>query len=284
MDGTDQLNDDALLKRFVEQGDREALGALFSRYVNAAYATAMRVCRNSADAEDAVQTAFLQVTNCAGSYRGQSEHGVRAWLMMIVVNSCKKAIRGEVRRRNREEAASVGQDDIFEGEDPGGVDADLREHAREIMEELDRLPEQYRAAIWLRHYEGMSERAASEALGLSEKNLNNRVFRGMSRLRERLAARGTSATIASLAVAIPAISLENAPAALVSTIAGIATGTIKASGVVAAGAGGAWSVVLKTAAAVALAGGVVFIVWKNAGEKDRAGIEPVVPVALPSAG
>lgn len=252
-----------MLKRFVETGDREALGALFSRYVDMAYATAMRVCRNSADAEDAVQTAFMQVMNNAGSYRGESEHGVRAWLMMIVINSCKKAIRGEVRRRQREEFAHEDLDEAYEDEPAGGLDVDLKQRTSEIMEELDYLPEQYRMAIWLRYYEGLSEKAAAETLGVSEKNLNNSVYRGMTRLRQRLAARGVAATVGGLALAMPGIGFESAPAALATKVAGIAAGTLKVAAAATATNAGLGVLALKLAVPVVAVGVAGYFVWEN---------------------
>lgn len=230
-DGTEQLNDAALLGRYVENGDRDALGALFARYVDAAFATAMRVCRNRADAEDAVQTAFIQVMRNAAGYRSELERGFRAWLMKIVVNSCKGAIRGEVRRRNREEAA-VEQDDALEAGMPGELNADgLRDHTREVLEELDKLPDQYRTPIWLHYYEGMSRQEAAQALGWSEKSLSNQVFCGMKKLRQRLAERGITASMAGLTAVIPLVGLDSAPAALVERVAGIAGGASGKAGV-----------------------------------------------------
>src|SRR5207253_54721 len=55
-------SDDAtLLQQYIANGDREAIDMLFRRHADSAYRTALRCCGNSADAEDAVQAAFLEV-------------------------------------------------------------------------------------------------------------------------------------------------------------------------------------------------------------------------------
>ena len=67
MDSTPaQTEDAALLRAFCERGDRQAMNALFARHADAAYRTALRLCRNAADAEDAVQTAFIEVLRALG--------------------------------------------------------------------------------------------------------------------------------------------------------------------------------------------------------------------------
>lgn len=267
---TEQLSDEALLQGYVARGDRDALDALFRRYTNAAYATAMRVCRNKADAEDAVQSAFIQAMNSASSYRGDTEHGVRAWLMKIVVNCCKMAIRGAVRRRHREDIAGIEQDEAVLPEDPDAPATELGSRTAEVLEELDRLPEHYRSAIWLHHYEGMSRQAAAEALGWTEKSLSNQVFYGMQKLRKRLAERGVTTNMAGLAAVIPLLTLEQASADLVARIAAIAAGQLPSAGGKGAGAAGGISRIWWAAALVATVatGGVLAAVWLSHGKKS----------------
>ena len=100
-----QADDAALLRAFSERGDRQAMNVLFARHADAAYRVALRCCRNAADAEDAVQTAFIEVLRHSAKYRGES--AVKAWIFGFVVNACRHKAREEGRRAAREERASV---------------------------------------------------------------------------------------------------------------------------------------------------------------------------------
>jgi DNA-directed RNA polymerase specialized sigma24 family protein len=94
-------NDALLLQRFVVSGDRHALEELFLRHSDAAYRLACRLNSNPSDAEDIVQSAFIDVLRSAAQFRGNSS--VKAWIMAIVVNQSKSVVRSAVRRRVRED-------------------------------------------------------------------------------------------------------------------------------------------------------------------------------------
>src|SRR4051812_46489499 len=83
----DGPSDESLLERFADDGDRAALDALISRHLEAAYRLALRIVGNPADAEDAVQTAFVRMMRHARTRRSGSL--VRPWLSAIVVNACR---------------------------------------------------------------------------------------------------------------------------------------------------------------------------------------------------
>src|SRR5262245_25716850 len=90
-----------LLRDFAERGDRAAIGILFSRHADPAYRFALRLCGRAADAEDALQTAFLEVFRHAANFRGDSS--VKTWILGFVLNACQSKAREETRRRNRQE-------------------------------------------------------------------------------------------------------------------------------------------------------------------------------------
>src|SRR6185295_14731389 len=87
----------ALLRGFVERGDRAALGALFSRHADAAYRFALRLTRRPADAEDVLQSAFLEVFRHASSFRGRAS--VRTWILGFVLHVSRNKAREESRRK-----------------------------------------------------------------------------------------------------------------------------------------------------------------------------------------
>src|SRR5262249_46134111 len=98
-----QIPDAELVRRYVAAGDADAMGELFARHADAAFRLALRFAGRTADAEDAVQTAFLDILKHAGSFRTQAS--ARAWIMGFIVNACRHQARGNIRRETREREA-----------------------------------------------------------------------------------------------------------------------------------------------------------------------------------
>src|SRR5687767_11850958 len=92
--------DAVLLRRFVEQGDRAALEALFDRHLADAHRLASRLCRHAADADDVVQAACLKAMRKAASWRPTGS--VRSWLLAIVANTAIDDARIRSRRQRHE--------------------------------------------------------------------------------------------------------------------------------------------------------------------------------------
>lgn len=217
MDSYEQIDDQTLLKRYAEHGDRDALGALFRRHVDHAYSTAYRLCRNRADAEDAVQNAFVQIIQKAADFRGGSEFGVRAWMMRIVCGVCLNRIKSDARRRLREEKAT---DDAAETTAPPIPDnePDPGTLTKPVIDALNALPDRHRAAIWLHHYQGMTLKETAATLEVPEKTADMWVYRGMNDLRNRLAATGVLAGSTSVLAALCMTPVDRAPESLVAAI------------------------------------------------------------------
>jgi RNA polymerase sigma-70 factor (ECF subfamily) len=237
-----RADDAALLRAYAERGDRQALNVLFARHADAAYRVALRCCRNDADAEDAVQTAFIEVLRHAAKYRGES--AVRAWMFGFVVNACRHKAREEGRRAAREERASVS------GELPA-EDGTVREAVRGAVREL---PEHYRLPVWLHYCEGLSSPEVADALSLSENTVRSQLSRGVEELRLSLSASGLAVTGVAVVGALAVAAVESAPASLTSSLRGLSASVAPAakSGALAKlGAGTmAAAAILSTAAAL----------------------------------
>jgi RNA polymerase sigma-70 factor (ECF subfamily) len=201
-----RADDAALLLAFSERGDRQAMNVLFARHADAAFRVALRCCRNAADAEDAVQTAFIEVLRHAAQYRGES--AVRAWIFGFVVNACRHKAREEGRRAAREERASVL------GELPA-EDRALQESVRAAVRDL---PEHYRLPVWLHYCEGLSSPEVADALSLSENTVRSQLSRGVEELRLAL-----STSSLAIVAALASAAVESAPASLTASISGLAT-------------------------------------------------------------
>src|SRR6185295_9320678 len=224
--------DDAeLLRAYCERGDRDALGTLFSRHQNLAYRVALRCSVNASDAEDAVQAAFLSVLRSAAQYRAESS--VRAWIMGVVVYTCKDRAKAERVRSTHQERAAKSI--LVQGNDS---DLELRDAA---MSAVHGLPEMYRLPVWLHFLEGLTFKEAGTVLKLPENTVRSQANRGIEQLRAALASAGHSVTAAGLTSTLAVANLESAPPLLTAKLSGIASkgaiGKLAAAGQGAAKAG-----------------------------------------------
>jgi RNA polymerase sigma factor (sigma-70 family) len=174
------IDPDADLVARVGRGDRDAAAALMARHLPRMLGLARRMLSDPAEADDAVQDAFVQLwTHAARWEPGRAKFGT--WLYRVTLNKCYDRLR---RRPTAplEAAAAVP--------DPApGPDAHLQNAAVSVQIEaaLAALPERQRAAIQLCHYQGCGNIEAAEILGISVEALESLLSRGRRALRGRLA-------------------------------------------------------------------------------------------------
>ena len=166
------------------RADESALGELYDRYGRVAYGLALRVVRDRALAEDAVQEAFLGVWRSAGTFA--AEHGKPStWILTLVHRRAVDLVRREERRRS-EPLDEVAQ--------PTGEATDeeawLRAQRQVVQEALRKLPPDQREAIELAYYGGFTQSELAERLGQPLGTIKSRMFTGLKRLRELLAEAG----------------------------------------------------------------------------------------------
>ena len=219
-------SDVILLQRYSRNGDTEALDVLFRRYADSAFRVALRRCRNPADAEDIVQSAFLEVLRHASHY--QTRITFRGWIMSIVINSSKMKMREEAHRHQREQAASEERQNTME---PNAENAELVSAA---LHTVQTLPELYRLPVWLHYMEGFSFEEVAYALSIKEKTVRSQISRGLEHVRQSLAATGFPASDVAISQLLASVPLMPAPAALTTSFkALIATKAVGAGGVAA---------------------------------------------------
>lgn len=169
-------SDETLLKLFANSKDKMALEVLFGRHMASAYHLAFKYMGNEADAEDAVQKAFINVMRFA---KDQNQPGmVKAWIMRTVVNVCKDEIKHIVRERHR--LQDKFSKPIAEVPD---LDIDTDEIRKILVSAIEQLPEHFRIPIWLLHYEDMSIKEVSVSLGKPEKTIRTQIARGIEKLK-----------------------------------------------------------------------------------------------------
>src|SRR5205823_15095522 len=178
------LSDEALVL-LAARSEQSALAELYDRYGRPAYGLALRVLRDEALAEDAVQDAFLSVWRTASRFvpeRGKAS----TWILTLVHRRAVDAVRHEQRRR---------ADSLERTAEPvvAGVaeDAWLRLQRERVQEALRRLPDAQREALELAYYGGLSQSELAERLGQPLGTIKSRMFGGLSRLRELLGEPGT---------------------------------------------------------------------------------------------
>ena len=172
--------DDAGLMLQVATGDRRAYGLLVDRHLRHAVNLAYRVLFNRADAEEVAQEAFLRVWQHAGRWRSDGGATFRTWLNRVIVNLC-------IDRKRRPAMAAL--DDQPDPVDPSGSPFDAvlgGETATRVAAALETLPERQRAAIVLCYWEGESNIAAAETLGITVGALESLLVRAKRALRDAL--------------------------------------------------------------------------------------------------
>jgi RNA polymerase sigma-70 factor (ECF subfamily) len=157
-------------------------------YLEPLYATAMRLTRNRADAEDLVQDTVVRALR----FRNRFEPGtnLRAWLYTILHNTWRNRVRDTAR-----EATDVDSDRIEElaatADGPAEVETPERVLLRSTMdadlkEALDELPEVFRQAVWLRDVEEFSYAEIARMLDVPIGTVMSRISRGRRQLFEKL--------------------------------------------------------------------------------------------------
>ncbi len=223
------LTDGQLLERFATgrgEGAELAFAALVERHGPMVLRVARGVLDDPHDAQDAFQATFLVLVSKAGGLWVRDS--LAPWLHQVAYRTASCLRTGSARRRRLERLAALTE----EASQPGAVD-DL---ARVLLEEVDRLPERFRAPVVLCDLEGRTHEQAARALGWPVGTVKSRQARARERLRDRLTRRGVAPGLAPLAAwpridaSLPASLVDSTTVAAVRFVASraIAPGTAAA--------------------------------------------------------
>ena len=184
--------DDLSLAHRVATGDRLAFQALMRRYNRRLFRLARATLRDHAEAEDALQEAYLAAHRAIAGFRGDAS--LATWLSRLVLNECLGRLRRQARRQNVVPMVPLDADverevQMTEAHDAGAPHtAAARAEMRALLErKLDELPEDFRTVFVLRAVEELSVEETSQVLGIPEATVRSRHFRARSLLRESLA-------------------------------------------------------------------------------------------------
>jgi RNA polymerase sigma-70 factor, ECF subfamily len=172
---------------------RERFAELITRHQRRATRIAFHYMRDGADADEAVQDAFIKAYLHLSTFRDELPFEV--WFTRILINGCLDRLK---QRRRREKWIAPP------ALDPSGVERNPAEYLpargpspeeqllseerrRQLTEALAQLPERQRLVFMLSHFEGRTSREVSAMTGLNESTVRVHLFRAIRRLRGLLA-------------------------------------------------------------------------------------------------
>ena len=187
VDGRDDRDDDVLVRR-ARDGDVAAYEQLIRRYAPIAHRTAVLLA--GADADDAVQEAFVKAYAALDRYRGDAPF--RPWLLRIVANEARNRRRAERRRAAlpvRLEANETASSSGVAAPSPE-EEAISAERRTALLAAIQALPERDRRVVTCRYLLELSEIETATVLALPRGTVKSRLSRALRRLRSAPALAG----------------------------------------------------------------------------------------------
>jgi RNA polymerase sigma-70 factor (ECF subfamily) len=184
------LPDDTLVER-ARDHDLAAFEALMRRHNRRLFRVTRGVLRDSDEAQDAVQEAYLRAYTRLDTYQPTGRFG--AWLTRVALNEA-------LMLRRRSPTGTVSLDDVSDealtieesaaSEAPSADQFVEAAHARALLEHaIDALPENFRMVFLMRAVEGLDVRETAESLGINPNTVRTRLFRAQRILRGDLSRR-----------------------------------------------------------------------------------------------
>ncbi|NJB70460.1 RNA polymerase sigma-70 factor (ECF subfamily) [Saonia flava] len=163
-------------------GKQTAQLEVYNRYYKAMYNTALRIVKNSAEAEDVMQESFLNAFTKLQTFKGDVTFG--SWLKRIVINN------SIYHYRKQQKSKEVGLDDIlYKVEDNDVVASDhgaTELKAQKVMETMKKLKDNYRISLTLHLIEGYDYEEISNIMDMSYANCRTTISRAKESLRQKM--------------------------------------------------------------------------------------------------
>jgi len=170
--------DDELLE-LITLGDDAAFRELVERHVDRAYALALRILRNGADAEDVVQDTLLKIWSQRGTWQsGRAKFST--WLYRVVTNRCL-----DLRRRPKTEDMDNAPE-VVDAQPDALVTLQRHEVSDLLAREMERLPDQQRVALILSYYDDLTNSQIAEVMDTTVQAVESLLKRGRQHLRQQL--------------------------------------------------------------------------------------------------
>lgn len=193
--------DDSELAARIARRDQGAFETLMRRHNGKLFRVARSIVKDDAEAEDAVQDAYLEAYRHIGGFRGGAQ--LSTWLTRIVINQALMRVRKQKREHvvlsfndRRTAAPHPGDTDVADQRAESPSSAALRAEIRRLIERrIDELPVAFRTVFIMREVEDMSVEQTAECLSIPPATVRTRLFRARTLLRESLAREIDMATL-----------------------------------------------------------------------------------------
>ncbi|WP_461597942.1 RNA polymerase sigma factor [Winogradskyella sp.] len=164
-----------------KQNDRQAQMQLYKQYCDGMLIVALRFVKDTMEAEDIVQEAFIKAFSRLDQYRAEVSFG--AWLKRIVVNRCIDVLKSKKQRLIELEEHHLK---VVEANDSDDwlVDDDIT--IEDVKNAIETLPEKYKYVVMLYLIEGYDHSEISEILNITEVASRTQLSRGKQKLQTLL--------------------------------------------------------------------------------------------------
>lgn len=174
--------------------------SIMRRHNGRLFRVARAILKDDAEAEDALQDAYLEAYKHMSDFRGDAQ--LSTWLTRIVVNQSLMRLRRQKRERVIVPFEAHGgaheprEMDVADQKAEPPSDAAMRAEFRQLLERrIDELPVAFRTVFVMREVEDMTVEETAEGLGIPPATVRTRLFRARAQLREALARDIDTATV-----------------------------------------------------------------------------------------
>ncbi len=168
---------EAILVRQACEGGLEAMQQLYERHSSRVYTVVRRLAGDDDLAADLAQDAWANAFQKIRAFRGDAAFGT--WIHRIAVNTALTRLRQLARRRDLEQSfdgsTTLGNPDRYPAS--GAADRLMVQRA------LDKLPDGYRAVLWLHDVEGFTHEEIGDRLGIAVGTSKSQLSKARARLR-----------------------------------------------------------------------------------------------------
>lgn len=174
-----RARDDSALARLAAHGDRDALEVLLDRHADRVHAICRRVVGHPEDALDATQEALLAIARAIDRFDGRA--AFTTWLYRVAMNAAIDELRRRKRRPTPTEPLDVKAS-------PASAGPDAVADRLDVDAAIDRIPEEFRAAVVLRDLCDLDYARIADVLGIPPGTVRSRIARGRAALATELGA------------------------------------------------------------------------------------------------
>jgi len=152
---------------------------LYNKYCDGMYYVALRFMKDTMEAEDAMQEAFIKAFSKLHQFNGEVTFG--AWLKRIVINKCLDKLKAK-----KLELVAINEQTLGTVEDEENWQIEDRVSVEEVKQKMENLPEKYRYPLMLYLVEGYDHEEISDILNITQVASRTLVHRGKKKLQEEL--------------------------------------------------------------------------------------------------